>query len=104
MQDSDARVLDARMANVEEAIMEMKDSQKQTAQALVELVRLAEKHEAHREHIERRLGQLDSLDERLRSVEKEVQTMQIVKRGVFGAIGLALTAMFTFVWRFVSGA
>jgi hypothetical protein len=103
MQDSDARVLDARLANVEDAIMEMKESHKQTAQALMELVKLGEKTEVHRLHIERRLDQMDKLDERVRGIEAEVPTMRLVKNGIFGAIGLALTAMFTFVWNFVSG-
>lgn len=104
MQEVDNKVLDARLANVEEAILEMKESHRQTAAALTELVRLAERNETHRQHIEKRLDQMDDLDERLRNVELEVPTMKIVKRGVFGAIGLALTAMFTLIWKFVTGA
>jgi uncharacterized protein YjcR len=102
-QEVETKVLDARLANVEDAIMEMKESHKQTAQALMELVKLAEKNEVHRAHIERRLDQMDKLDERIRGIESEVPTMRLVKRGIFGAIGLALTAMFTLVWRFVTG-
>ena len=50
------KVLDVRLANVEEAIMEMKESQQKIGDALTELVRLASRHEEHRTHIEKRIG------------------------------------------------
>lgn len=97
------RVLDVRLANVEDAIMEMKESQKKIGDALTELVRLASKHEEHRAHIEKRLAQLDKLDGRLRGVEVEQGQVKLVKRGAIAAVGTVLAAVFAFIWSSVTG-
>lgn len=96
------RVLDVRLANVEDAIMEMKESHKKISDALTELVRLASKHEEHRAHIEKRLEQLEELDGRLRDVEVEHGQMKLVKRGAIVAVGTVLAAVFAFIWNAVT--
>lgn len=98
------RVLDVRLANVEDAIMEMKESQKKIGDALTELVRLASKHEEHRAHIEKRLSALDELEDRVRHVEVEQGQLKLVKRGAIAAVGALLAAMFGFIWTQVTGS
>jgi hypothetical protein len=101
--DVGMRVLDVRLANVEEAIMEMKESQGKIGDALHQLVVLATKHEEHRSHIEKRLEQLDEQDDRLRSIEVELSQVKLVKRGALAAVGLVVSAAFAFVWQTVTG-
>ena len=96
------KVLDVRLANVEEAILEMKDSQKKIGQALTELEGLASRHEEHRVHIEKRLDQLDELDDRLRKTEVELGQLSLVKKGAIAAVGTVLAAVFAFIWNAVT--
>ena len=103
MNESEVKVLDIRLANVEEAILEMKESQHKIGDALTELVKLASKNEAHREHIERRLDLLDTVEERLRNVEIEIPSIKLMKRGLFAAIGVVLSAAFASIWSTVTG-
>lgn len=97
------KVLDVRLANVEEAIMEMKESQQKIGDALTELVRLASRHEEHRTHIEKRMEQLDEMDERLRRTEVELGQLSLVKKGAIAAVGTVLAAVFAFIWSSVTG-
>ena len=101
--DASIKVLDVRLANVEDAIMEMKSSQQKIGDALTELVKLATKHEEHRSHIEDRLNQLDELDDRVRTVETEMPTLTLIKRGIIAAVGLVLTGVFTMIWASITG-
>lgn len=96
------KVLDVRLANVEEAIMKMKESQQKIGDALTELVRLASRHEEHRTHIEKRMNQLDEVDERLRKTEVELGQLSLVNKGVIAAVGTVLTAVFAFIWNAVT--
>lgn len=96
------KVLDVRLANVEEAIMEMKEGQRKIGDALTELVRLGSRHEEHRTHIEKRMEQLDEMDERLRAVEVEQSQTKLVKRGVLAAVGTMVAAVFAFIWNAVT--
>lgn len=101
--EAGVRVLDVRLANVEEAIMEMKESQQKIGDALTELVRLSARHEEHRSHIEKRLEQLDTLDDRQRKVEVELGQLALVKKGAIAAVGTVLAAVFAFIWSSVTG-
>ena len=103
MNEAELRVLDVRLANVEDAIMEMKESQKKIGEALTELVRLASKHEAHRTHIEKGLSALDELEDRVRHVEVEQGKFKQVERGALAVVGTLLATMFAFIWSKVTG-
>ena len=102
MNETELRVLDVRLANVEDAIMEMKESQKKIGEALTELVRLASKHEEHRTHIEKRLTALDELEDRMRYVEVEQGQLKLVKKGAIAAVGTVLAAVFAIIWNAVT--
>ena len=102
MENEGMRVLDVRLANVEEAIMEMKESQHKIGNALTELVQLASRHEDHRVHIERRLDQLDELGERVRANELELAQLKLVKKGAIAAVGTVLAAVFALIWKVVT--
>ena len=96
------KVLDVRLANVEDAIMKMKDSQQKIGDALTELVRLSSRHEEHRAHIEKRMKQLDEVEERLRTTEVEIGQLSLVNRGVIAAVGTVLAAVFAYIWKVVT--
>lgn len=100
--DAGIKVLDARLANVEAAIMEMKESQNKIGNALTELVKLASRHEEHRVYIAKRLDQLDELEDRLRQAEVVQGQLKLVQRGVLSAVGAVLAAVFAFIWNTVT--
>lgn len=63
-----------------------------------------DRHETHREHIENRLEELEDIHKRVLEIEKEMQVLTLIKRGVFGGVGLVLMAVFGMIWSFVTGS
>lgn len=110
--DTTVQVIAERVNSIQDDVTELKvslkDSMREISAALNKLVQIEaqnslrdKNHDNVEKEIKEHKQEISKLENRLDAVEKEQVSFRIVKRVVFGAVGLVLTAVLALVGKVI---